>query len=106
MESQVKEQLLEHIENPEDCAWTRLLTPRDLQQLFLFPGGNIDHTVLTGGQTFFDRTYADDPATSFYQLGSLDNVYVCGAGTYPCGSVAGTPGYMCSQQLLRRIKTS
>jgi len=31
----------------------------------------------------------------------LENVYVCGSGTYPCGSIAGTPGYMCSQQLLR-----
>ena len=104
VEKQVKETLLEHIANPQDCAWTRLLTPKDLQQLFLFPGGNLDHTMLTGGQTFFDRTYADDPATSFYRFGSLDNVYMCGSGTYPCGSVAGTPGYMCSQQLLRRVE--
>jgi phytoene dehydrogenase-like protein len=102
IENQVKEELFDYIENPQDCAWTRLLTPRDLQQLFLFPGGNLDHTMLTGGQTFFDRTYADDPATDFYRFGDLDNVYLCGSGTYPCGSVAGTPGYMCSQQLLRR----
>ena len=104
VESQVKETLLEHVENPQDCVWTRLLTPRDLQQLFHFPGGNLDHTMLTGGQTFFDRTYADDPATNFYRFGSLDNVYLCGSGTYPCGSVTGTPGYMCSQQLLRHAK--
>jgi len=104
VEQQVREQLFEHIENPQDCAWTRLLTPRDLQQLFHFPGGNLDHTMLTGGQTFFDRTYADDPATNFYRFGNLDNVYLCGSGTYPCGSVAGTPGYMCSQQLLRHAK--
>ena len=51
----------------------------------------------------FDRNYADDPATGFYRFGGLDNVYLCGAGTYPCGSVAGTPGYMCSQQLLRDV---
>ncbi len=101
VERQVKEKLFEHIENPEDCVWTRLLTPRDLQQLFHFPGGNLDHTMLTGGQTFFDRTYADDPATNFYRFGSLENVYLCGSGTYPCGSVTGTPGYMCSRQLLR-----
>ncbi len=101
VENQVKEKLFEHIENPGDCVWTRLLTPRDLQQLFHFPGGNLDHTMLIGGQTFFDRTYADDPATNFYRFGSLDNVYLCGSGTYPCGSVTGTPGYMCSQQLLR-----
>ncbi len=104
VENRVKEELLRHVENPQDCVWTRLLTPKDLQQLFHFPGGNLDHTMLTGGQTFFDRTYADDPATSFYRFGSLDNVYLCGSGTYPCGSVAGTPGYMCSQQLLRYAK--
>ncbi len=103
VENQVKEELLKYVENPQDCVWTRLLTPRDLQQLFHFPGGNLDHTMLTGGQTFFDRTYADDPETNFYRFGSLENVYLCGSGTYPCGSVAGTPGYMCSQQLLRKL---
>jgi len=102
VEQQVKAKLLEQIENPQDCVWTRLLTPRDLQQLFHFPGGNLDHTMLTGGQTYFDRTYSDDPEKDFYRFGGLDNVYICGAGTYPCGSIAGTPGYMCSQQLLRR----
>jgi len=102
VEQQVREKLLEHIENPQDCVWTRLLTPRDLQQLFHFPGGNLDHTMLTGGQTYFDRTYSDDPAKDFYRFGGLDNVYLCGSGTYPCGSIAGTPGYMCSQQLMRR----
>ncbi len=104
VEVQVKEKLFDLIENPEDCVWTRLLTPRDLQELFLFPGGNLDHTMLTGGQTYFDRTYSDDPATDFYRFGDLDNVYLCGSGTYPCGSVTGTAGYMCSQQLLRHAK--
>ncbi|NOX70305.1 MAG: NAD(P)/FAD-dependent oxidoreductase [Gammaproteobacteria bacterium] len=104
VETQVRETLFEYIENPQDCIWTRLLTPKDLQQLFHFPGGNLDHTMLTGGQTFFDRTYADDPATNFYLFGGHDNVYVCGSGTYPCGSVAGTPGYMCAQQLLRSAR--
>jgi phytoene dehydrogenase-like protein len=103
VEEQVRQKVLAQIENPQDCVWTRLLTPRDLQQLFHFPGGNLDHTMLVGGQTFFDRTYANDPATDFYRFGDLDNVYLCGSGTYPCGSVAGTPGYMCSQQLLRRF---
>ena len=40
----VKAQLFRHLENPQDCVWSRLLTPKDLQHLFLFPGGNIDHT--------------------------------------------------------------
>ena len=103
VEARIKSTVLEKIANPEDCVWTRLLMPRDLQELFLFPGGNLDHTMLTGGQTFHDRTYANDPGQSFYRFGDLENVYLCGSGTYPCGSVAGTPGYMCSQQLLQSL---
>ena len=103
VERQVAGTLFNYIDNPEDCVWTRLLMPRDLQQLFLFPEGNLDHTMLTGGQTYFDRTYSSDPENGFYRFGDLDNVFLCGSGTYPCGSVTGTPGYMCSQQLVRSI---
>ena len=105
VEAEVRQNVLAQIDNAKDCVWTRLLTPRDLQQLFHFPGGNLDHTMLVGGQNFFDRTYAADPATDFYRFADLDAVYLCGSGTYPCGSVAGTPGYMCSQQLLRRMNS-
>lgn len=103
IENQVKNTVLQYIENPQDCVWSRLLTPRDLQELFHFPGGNLDHTMLTGGQTFFDRNHCEDPVSGFYNFGGLTNVYLCAAGSYPCGSVAGTPGYMCSQQLLRNV---
>ena len=57
----VRDALFEKIENPEDCVWTRLLMPRDLQQLFHFPGGNLDHTMLTGGQQFSDRQFRKRP---------------------------------------------
>ena len=98
----VKAQLFPHLRNPEDCVWSRLLTPKDLQQLFLFPGGNIDHTMLVGGQTFADRQFAPDPSRDFYGFGRWSNLSYCGAGAYPCGSIAGTPGYMCAQQLIRK----
>lgn len=62
--------------------------------------GNIDHVELSHGQTFFSRTYSPDPERSFYQFGDYPNVFYCGAGTYPCGSVAGTPGYMCAKQII------
>lgn len=104
VENDVKQTVLKYVENPEDCVWTRLLTPKDLQQLFQFPGGNLDHTMLVGGQTYFDRHYSADPEQHFYRFGDLQNIYLCGSGTYPCGSVTGTPGYMCSQHLLRQIK--
>jgi phytoene dehydrogenase-like protein len=99
----VKAQLFPHLRNPEDCVWSRLLTPKDLQQLFLFPGGNIDHTMLVGGQTFADRQYAQDPQQDFYRFGRWANLAYCGAGAYPCGSIAGTPGYICAQRLARRL---
>jgi phytoene dehydrogenase-like protein len=101
VEAQVKQAVQDLIRNPQDCVWSKLLTPRDLQETFLFPGGNLDHTMLVAGQTYFDRGYSSDPGTGFYRLGPDDRVHVCGAGTYPCGSVAGTPGYMCATQLLR-----
>ena len=101
VEAAVKAQVFAHIANPEDCVWSRMLTPRDMQQLFLFPGGNIDHTMLVGGQTFFERQFAADPEQRFYQFGRWANLSYCGAGAYPCGSIAGTPGYMCAQELIR-----
>ena len=103
VEAEVKRIILSHIANPEDCAWTRLLSPRDLQQTFGFPGGNLEHTMLVAGQTYFDRQYADDAHRRFYQFGEFENVSICGSSTYPCGSVAGTPGYMCVSELLRHI---
>jgi phytoene dehydrogenase-like protein len=95
----VKEQVLGRIANPEACAWHRLLAPADLKELFLFPGGNLDHTMLTGGQTFFDRQFAAEPKDRFYQFGPWRELSYCGAGAYPCGSIAGTPGYMCAREI-------
>ncbi len=103
VEAEVKQIILSFIANPEDCVWTRLLTPRDLQQTFGFPGGNIEHTMLVEGQSYFDRQYAEDANRRFYQFGEFENVSICGSSTYPCGSVAGTPGYMCASELLRHI---
>ena len=103
VEARVKEIILGYVENPEDCAWSRLLTPRDLQHTFGFPGGNIEHTMFVDGQSFFDRQYAEDPHRRFYQFGSFENLSICASSTYPCGSVAGTPGYMCVKELLRSL---
>ena len=103
VEAQVKATILSYVANPEDCVWTRLLTPRDLQQTFGFPGGNLEHTMLVDGQSYFDRQYADAPDRRFYQFGAFENVSICGSSTYPCGSVAGTPGYMCASELLRHL---
>ncbi len=36
-------------------------------------------------------------------FGANANIYYCGAAGYPCGSIAGTTGYMCAQQILRTL---
>lgn len=101
VQTEVTNAVLSRIANPGDCVWGRLLSPRDLQRLFLFPGGNLDHTELVGGQTFGDRQFAAEPDRRFYQFGSWPKLWYCGAGSYPCGSIAGTPGYLCARELLR-----
>lgn len=100
----VRDTILAQIRNPGDYIGSTLLTPTDLQQQFKFAQGNIDHIELTEGQTFFARTYSTDPHRSFYQFGGHPNIYYAGAGTYPCGSIAGTPGYMCAKQIMGKRK--
>lgn len=100
VEAEVKSTILSYIANPEDCVWSRMLTPADLKHEFGFPGGNLEHTMLVAGQCYFDRNYADEPGKRFYQFGAFENVSICGSSTYPCGSVAGTPAYMCVKELL------
>lgn len=99
VEKHVKDTVLSYIDNAEDCAWSRMLSPRDLQQTFGFPGGNIEHTMLVAGQSYDGRNYSGSPQRRFYQLGEIDIASICGSSTYPCGSVAGTPAYMCVHEL-------
>ena len=89
-----------HIKNPEDLVFSKFLTPKDLNETFYFPEGNIDHMTLDGNQNFDKRTFSSN-ANNFYKYYDFDNIYYCGAGSFPCGSVAGTPGYMCAKQLIR-----
>jgi phytoene dehydrogenase-like protein len=93
--------ILAQVDNPEDLVDSILETPKDLVNLFYLPGGNIDHIELAEGQTFSDRTYSADPGRSFYQFGADPRVFYCAAAAYPCGSVAGTGGYMCARQIIR-----
>ena len=101
VEASVKQEILAHIANPQDCVWSRLLTPRDLQHKFGFPGGNIEHTMLVEGQSYDGRHYSGQTGRRFYQFGAFETVSICGSSTYPGGSVAGTPAYMCVSELLR-----
>ena len=94
--------LSKHIENIEDLCETKFLTPKDLNEQFYFPKGNIDHMTLTNNQNFNKRTFSNNPQENFYQYLHYQDLYYCGAGSFPCGSVAGTPGYICSKQIIKK----
>ena len=94
--------IFQYIKNPEDCIWSKLSSPKDLKEMFYFPSGNIDQTMLTDKQMYFDRSFSINPKDNFYGFLGYENIYYCGAAAYPCGSIAGTPGYMCSQQIIKK----
>ena len=89
--NKVKEEIissvLPYIENPEDLAFSKFLTPKDLNETFHFPMGNIDHTTLTGNQNYNKRTFSNNDK-NFYSYYDYQDIYYCGAGSFPCGSVA------------------
>jgi phytoene dehydrogenase-like protein len=89
------------IENPEDLIDSKFITPKDLNEIFLFPKGNIDHLSLSANQNFDKRSFSSEPHNNFYKYSDYSNIYYCGAGSFPCGSVAGTPGYMSYRQFLK-----
>lgn len=101
VKDQIMRLMYQYIENPENCVGTEFLSPKDLTETFYFPEGNIDHMALNKNQNYNNRNFSKNPKKSFYLYGEYDNIYYCGAGAYPCGSVAGTPGYMCAMQLLK-----
>tara|TARA_A100001234_G_scaffold58952_1_gene50707 strand:- start:938 stop:2446 length:1509 start_codon:yes stop_codon:yes gene_type:complete len=92
--------LSKYIVNFDDLIETKFLTPADLKETFYFPKGNIDHMTLSGNQNFDKRTFSNQPKESFFRYFDYDNIYYCGAGSFPCGSVAGTPGYMCAKHII------
>jgi len=55
---------------------------------------------MDGSQNFDKRTFSSNPKTKFYNYNSYENIYYGGAGIFPCGSIAGTPGYMSSKQII------
>ena len=95
----IKQKVFQYISNPSDCVKSVFLTPKDMKNEFYFPGGNIDHVMLTKGQNFDSRNYRFSGKNNFYNIGDFEDIFYCGAGSYPCGSVAGTPGYMCYKQI-------
>ena len=45
---------------------------------FYFPGGNIDHVMLTKGQNFDSRNYKFSGKNNFYNIGDFEDIFYCG----------------------------
>tara|TARA_B100000242_G_scaffold290754_1_gene262733 strand:+ start:3057 stop:4571 length:1515 start_codon:yes stop_codon:yes gene_type:complete len=103
-EQNIIEKISKLISNPEDLVGTKFLTPKDLNKTFFFPEGNIDHIAMDGSQNFSKRTFSSNPKTKFYNYNNYENIYYGGAGIFPCGSVAGTPGFMSSKQIISKYE--
>lgn len=74
----------------------RFWSPADLQDEYGLLGGNITHGDTMPGQMFSFRPVA---GWSAYRT-PIEGLYLCGAGTWPGGSVSGVPGRNASQAVL------
>jgi phytoene dehydrogenase-like protein len=78
---------IEHVE---------VLGPRDIEARIGITGGNIFHGEILPGKMFEGRPV---PGYSGYRT-PVENLYLCGAGTWPGGAVFGAPGRNAAKQVL------
>ncbi len=70
----------------------QVLGPRDLEERFSIPGGNIFHGDLIESQLFSRR-----PSVAT----NIRGLFLCGSGTSPGGGVMGAPGYNAAQAVIK-----
>ncbi len=78
---------------------SKLLTPRDIEQEFRIPGGNLAHVEPTLDQLLFMRPV---PELARYAT-PLKGLFLGGSGSHPGGGVSGAPGFLAAREVLRRI---
>jgi phytoene dehydrogenase-like protein len=73
-----------------------VLGPPDIEERIGITGGNIFH-----GEILPDRMFANRPVPGHggYRT-PIENLYLCGAGTWPGGAVFGAPGRNCAAEVL------
>jgi phytoene dehydrogenase-like protein len=79
---------------------TRVVSPRDFEQEYGFPEGQIEHAEPGLDQLFWMRPV---PALARYRT-PIGGLYLCGPGTHPGGSVAGACGYNAAREILRDLR--
>jgi len=73
-----------------------IITPRDIEEMFQVPGGNIFHISMSPDQLWSNRP---DRELSGYKT-PVKGLYLCGSSMHPGGGVSGVPGYLCAMEAL------
>jgi phytoene dehydrogenase-like protein len=81
---------------PDAIEHLEVLGPRDIEERIGITGGNIFHGEILPENMFEGRPV---PGYSGYRT-PVENLYLCGAGTWPGGAVFGAPGRNAAKQVL------
>jgi phytoene dehydrogenase-like protein len=82
---------IEHIE---------VLGPPDIEERIGITGGNIFH-----GEILPDQMFSNRPVRGFSDYRTpVENLYLCGSGTWPGGAVFGAPGRNCALEVLADLE--
>jgi phytoene dehydrogenase-like protein len=81
---------------PDAIEHVQVLGPPDIESVIGITGGNIFHGEILPHSMFDNRPV---PGFSGYRA-PIENLYLCGAGTWPGGAVLGAPGRNCARQVL------
>ena len=77
-----------------------VLSPRDLEDAYGFPEGQVYHVELALDQAFWMRPL---PGWARYRT-PISGLYLCGAGTHPGGGVSGIPGHNAAREIIRDFR--
>jgi phytoene dehydrogenase-like protein len=84
----------------ESIIGMQVISPLDLEREWGLIGGDIFH-----GQMHLDQMYMLRPITGHADYrGPVKNLYLCGSGTHPGGSVTGMPGYNSAREIIKDFK--
>jgi phytoene dehydrogenase-like protein len=85
---------------PRAIEGVEVLGPPDIEERIGITGGNIFHGEILPEKMFANRPV---PGYSGYRT-PVENLYLCGAGTWPGGAVFGAPGRNAAKQVLADLE--
>lgn len=90
----------EYAPNIRECIddWV-VITPKDLEEDYSIRTQSCWHVIMKPERLFEDRPIAE---LANYET-PIKNLYLCGAGMHPGGTVTGAPGYNCAQTILQKV---